>query len=64
MRKPAVYICENKGADQLHGNPLKIVCVCTVWFVLDQVRNPKDWFSRNTAQLTVQYGSSLFNTHI
>ena len=20
MRKPTIYICENKGADQLHGN--------------------------------------------
>ena len=25
--------------------PLAIFCACTVWFVSDQVRTPKDWFS-------------------
>ena len=38
MRKPAFCICENKGADQLHGNrnfkPLAIFCGCTAWLNL------------------------------
>ena len=28
MRKPAFYICENKGADQLQGNHASDQCLC------------------------------------
>ena len=28
MRKPAFCICENKGADQLHGNSEADQCLC------------------------------------
>ena len=34
--------------------PLAIFGGCTVWFVSDQVRNPKDRFSHNEAQLTIK----------
>ena len=28
MRKPIAWICKNKGADQLHGNPTADLCLC------------------------------------
>ena len=33
MRKPALRICKNKGADQLHGNPLLRVSTCTITLI-------------------------------
>ena len=46
MRKPALNVCENKGADQL-------ICLsrCAARFVSDLVGNPQDMFSHDAAHL-------------
>ena len=60
MRKPAYCICENKDADQLHGNRTADQCLCfcyedfygcTAKFVSDLVRIPVDRFSHDMAHI-------------
>ena len=64
MRKPAFCTCENKGADQLCGNPnfkpLAIFCGCSVWFVSNLVGNPEDRFSRHLAQCICRREEAVF----
>ena len=63
MRKHAFCICENKGADQLHGDPGLCFCYIvstinplqasyfTVQFMSDLVGIPKGRFSCGTAHM-------------
>ena len=48
MRKPAFYICDNKGADQLHYAKTGLV------------RNPEDRFSHDGA---LSLGQSLYHSN-
>ena len=46
IRKPAFCICENKGADQLHGKPFTAQLICA--FVL---ADAKSKFSHDVAHI-------------
>ena len=67
MRNSAFCICENKGADQLHGNRAADQRLCyylnpefqatsyLLWFMSDLVGKPKDRFSYNMAQIIFHF---------
>ena len=63
IRKPAFCICENKGADQLHGDCLADQGLCFPYidstiplrsssgFVSDLLENPEDRFSHDVTHM-------------
>ena len=60
MRKPTFCICENKDADQLHGNCKVDEPLC---FHYIDSSIPECWFSHDAAQLGISFvicGQFLF----
>ena len=53
MRKPAVCICENKGAISLLPKSEISSCGCTARLMSDLVRNPEDRFSHDAALMII-----------